>query len=431
MEYKNFLGEIPVDIDDGTLVSIERNTPLKMYGIGFQAAKCIPEIPAWFIKKYIPSGKQYKILDPFAGSGTTVIEALKNNNSVYWTDNNPLSRLICQCKSVSVNPDDIINLMDKMYADFDDDIEVNVTMTFANIDLWFQKSVQEALTFIKDKVNAIEDTTLRNAFLVAYSMTVRKMSEMEDSMILAARRTNNREMIKYSRRDVFDNYKTNVYKVAEAYDEWNTIVSSPCAYDIGTNDARQINEVDFYDAIVTSPPYINAMDYVWATKFELHWLDMVDGDKGRLAISDTEIGTERIPAKIYKELAVTENDELNRILADIYYGKEYKATKGQNEMRSRVVYQYFLDMAEHFEQAYKALKPGGKYCFIIGDVSKITGVEIPVANMLRDIAESKGFKETFRFNLLLKNRRLNIPRASFAGTIKHDTVIVLEKRKDK
>ncbi len=428
MNYKDYQGEIPVDIEDGTLVSIERNTPLKMYGVGFQAAKCIPEIPSWFIKKYIPSGKDYKILDPFVGSGTTIIETLKNDNSVYWADNNPLSRLICQCKSVCVEPKDIYAEMARMYGDFEDESEVEVTMKFANIDLWFQKSVQEALTIIKDQIKTIADDNVRNAFWVAFSITVRKMSEMEDSMILAARRANNRAMVEHSRRDVFENFKANVTKVAEAYEEWNTVISEPNSNDIGTNDARKIEEVDFYDAIVTSPPYINAMDYVWATKFELHWLDMVDGDKGRLAVSDNEIGTERIPAKIYKELAVSDNEKLNRILADIYYGKEYKATKGQNEMRSRVVYKYFQDMAEHFEQAYKALKIGGKYCFIIGDVSKITGVEIPVANMLKEIAENKGFTEIFRFNLLLKNRRLNIPRTSFAGTIKHDTVIVLEKR---
>lgn len=192
-----------------------------------------------------------------------------------------------------------------------------------------------------------------------------------------------------------------------------------------------LEKEEFFDAIVTSPPYINAMDYIWACKFELHWLDLVSDDKDRLRVSSNEIGTERISAKIYKKLAITENEELNRILSDIYTGKEYKASKGQNELRSRVTYQYFEDMRIHFKSAYKSLKNNGLYCFIIGDTSKICGVEIPVANMLRDIATSIGFEEKFRFNLLLKNRKLNIPRASFAGTIQHDTVIVLRKKEHK
>ena len=45
-----------------------------------------------------------------------------------------------------------------------------------------------------------------------------------------------------------------------------------------------------------------------------------------------------------------------------------------------------------------------------------------------DLGSSTGFmgwRNTF--DTLIKNRKLNIPRASFAGTIQHDTVIVLEK----
>lgn len=430
MEYRECKGMIPVDIKDNEYVSIERDAPLKMYGVGFQPAKCIPEIPEWFFRKYIARGKDKKILEPFAGSGTTILEALKNDNSIYWIDNNPLSRLICECKSVGVDTNSIELCLQKLLDNARKYGDVNVTMVFANIDLWFQKPVQEALTIIKIFIDEISDETLKNVFNLILSVTVRKMSEMEDSMILAARRTNNRECVEYKRTDVYDNFEYNAKRVISAYEEWNPIVGTERkSFSIGTNDARNIDKKDFFDAIVTSPPYINAMDYIWACKFELHWLELVSDDKNRLEVSSEEIGTERIPAKIYKELAVTEDTELNRILKDIYTGKEYKASKGQNELRSRVTYQYFEDMKKHFESAYESLKVGGLYCFIIGDTSKICGVEIPVANMLKDIAENIGFEENFRFNLLLKNRKLNIPRASFAGTIQHDTVIVLKKVK--
>ena len=428
MEYRECKGCIPIDIENGEFVSIERNTALKMYGVGFQPAKCIPEIPEWFLKKYIPSGIDKVILDPFAGSGTTILEALKNNNSIYWIDNNPLSRLICECKSFGIETELLNDSLDRVLVFARSIKDVEVTMVFANIDLWFQKTVQEALTILKNAISEEKDENLKKVLRLALSITVRKMSEMEDSMILAARRTNNREMVFYSRDDVYENFENNVKKIIGAYEEWNPIVGKERkSFQIMSNDARNIDRESYFDAIVTSPPYINAMDYIWASKFELHWLDLVTDDKNRLEVSSEEIGTERIPAKTYKELAVTKNKELNRILEDIYTGKVYKATKGQNELRSRVTYQYFEDMRKHFTSAYKALKKKGLYCFIIGDTSKICGVEIPVANMLRDIANEIGFEEIFRFNLLLKNRKLNIPRASFAGTIQHDTVIVLQK----
>jgi hypothetical protein len=193
-------------------------------------------------------------------------------------------------------------------------------------------------------------------------------------------------------------------------------------------DARNLDGNWTCDAIITSPPYVNAIDYVWASKFELHWLGMIQSDEDRLNLYSKEIGTERIPKEEYNELGRTGNQELDNLIEDIYTGRYYKATTDQNKLRARVVYKYFMDMSDHFISSFQHLKPGGYYCFSIGDVSRICGVSVPVASILSELAYDVGFREQFRFHLLLKNRKLNVPRNPvWAGTIKHDTVIILEK----
>jgi hypothetical protein len=170
------------------------------------------------------------------------------------------------------------------------------------------------------------------------------------------------------------------------------------------------------------------MDYVWASKFELHWLGMVKSDEDRLGLYEKEIGTERIPLQERNELGRTGNRHLDHLIEEIYTGKKYEATRGQNALRARVTYKYFVDMKEHFAHSFHCLKPGGYYCFTIGDTSKICGVEIPVANMLTELACESGFEQHFHFHLLLKNRKLNVPRnVNWAGTIKHDVTVVLRK----
>ena len=211
---------------------------------------------------------------------------------------------------------------------------------------------------------------------------------------------------------------------------WNELIdwSNNTAFQITTNDARQINYDGTFDGIVTSPPYINAIDYIWASKFELHWLNLVENDKQRLDLYSREIGTERIKSKEYNQLGQLGNEALDKMIEDIYTGKFYQASKGQNKLRARVVYQYFLDMQQHFSSSFNNLKSGGYYCFTVGDASKICGVNIPVASLLTDLAIEIGFIKEFRFHLLLKNRRLNIPRnVNWANTIKHDAIIVLQK----
>lgn len=256
---------------------------------------------------------------------------------------------------------------------------------------------------------------------------------MNDGMILAAKRSRVEKIPQRSRQDVFQSFKFYIDKAVEAVGEWQSILNAEIlerAREFPSNNALDLQGDRKFDAIVTSPPYINAIDYVWASKFELHWLEFVKTNRDRLNLYSREIGTERIPKKECQELGVSGNQQLDRLIEEIYFARKYQASSGQNQLRARVVYQYFMDMKTHFYQCFELLEPGGYYCLAIGDSSKICGVEIPVASLLKDLAVEIGFRQTFQFHLLLKNRKLNLPRnIRWASTIKHDTVLVLEKSK--
>ena len=420
-------GDIPVDLPNGSFISITRQTPLKIYSLGFQPAKSIPEIPRWVLQKY-GTNKPFTVLEPFAGSGTTLIESLRQQASVYWLDYHPLSRLICRVKTTQFSPGDLLENTFKIIQSAYIHKNAPETVQFANKDFWFQDAVQEGLEILKDYISQSPEKN-QPLLWIGFASTVRKTSNMNDGMLLAARRANFEKIPERSREDVFEYFQGYVERAIEAVQEWQTVCPDfEKAQELPSQDARDLAGNWTCDAIVTSPPYINAIDYVWASKFELHWLEMVRDDKARLELYSQEIGTERIPRDQYKKLGKTGNSLLDSLIEDIYTGKKYQASKGQNELRARVVYQYFVDMKTHFLQSSSHLKPGGYYCFSIGDISKICGVEIPVALILKEMAEAAGLREIFNFNLLLKNRKLNLPRnVDWAGTIKHDQVIILKK----
>lgn len=425
--YLHIEGNIPLDLPEGAFISIDRQPPPKIYSLGFQPAKCIPEIPRWFLHKYVPLPG--KVLDPFVGSGTSIIESLTYGASIYWLDYNPLSRLICQVKTTKFEYSEVVKESARIISQVQKEEKAPETINFANKDFWFQKPVQEALELLRKHILESPEQ-VQSLLLLAFSSTVRKTSDMNDGMILAAKRSNVTPIPKRSRADVFRYFQMYLNQAIEAVFEWQIISKKPgvTAQELSSQDSRSLEGDWVCDAVITSPPYINAIDYVWASKFELHWLGMVKDDKDRLDLYSREIGTERISRQECKELGITDVPHLDQLITDIYTGKNYKATKGQNELRARVVYQYFMDMKSHFVSSFLHLKPGGYYCFAIGDVSKICGVDIPVASLLSEIASQVGFQEHFRFHVLLKNRRLNIPRnVKWAGIIKHDTVVVLEK----
>ncbi|MGK7921177.1 MAG: hypothetical protein AB4080_14330 [Trichodesmium sp.] len=424
--YLHIDGDIPQYLKKGTLISLQRSTPIKIYNLGFQPAKSIPEIPRWFLQKY--ASLPFKILEPFAGAGTTIIESIKSGISINWLDYHPLSRLICQVKTTIFSVKEVKEEIKKILQSSDSHQKAPETINFANKDFWFQQEVQEGLEILRYYI-LNSPNNIQPVLWLAFASTVRKTSNMNDGMLLAARRSHIKEIPNLSRSDVFKYFKIYSKKTIDAVIEWHPFIKRniELVKQLSLVDARKITGGK-YNAIITSPPYINAIDYVWASKFELHWLGMVKSNQDRLNLYSQEIGTERIPKQECKELGKTGYQYLDLLIEDIFFGKKYQASQGQNQLRARVVYKYFMDMQQHFQSCFSCLKPGGYYCFAIGDMSKICGVDIPVASVLTEIACDVGFQEEFHFHLLLKNRKLNIPRnVNWASTIKHDTVVVLEK----
>ncbi|MDB9316038.1 hypothetical protein PN462_23205 [Spirulina sp. CS-785/01] len=424
--YYSIQGNIPLNIPNNSLLSIQRETPLKIYSIGFQPAKSIPEIPRWFLQKY--GSSQFTVLEPFAGSGTTLLECLQFGATVHWTDYNPLSRLICHVKTQNVDIFELYRVGSKIVETAHKQENVPETVNFQNKNFWFQSAVQEGLEILKEQINN-SLSHLRPYFKLAFATTVRKMSDMNDGMILAAKRPHIETIPQRSRTDVFYAFQCALDQLTDAVKQWQLYHKKPqLAQQLSVNNAKEIQGNHSFDAVLTSPPYINAIDYVWASKFELHWLNLVENDKARLELYSQEIGTERIPKKEYQHLGKTGNKKLDQLIEDIYHARKYQASKGQNQLRARVVYRYFNDLKKHFTHCLNMLKNDGYYCFAVGEISTICGVQIPVANLLKEIALEVGFREEFCFHILLKNRKLNVPRnVDWAKTIKHDTVIVLKK----
>ncbi len=425
--YLHIEGNIPQHLKKGTLISLQRSTPMKIYNLGFQPAKSIPEIPRWFLQKY--ASFPFQVLEPFAGAGTTIIESIKYGVSVNWLDYHPLSRLICQLKTSVFPIIEIKEEINKILHSAYEHQQAPETIEFANKDFWFQQPVQEGLEILRYYILKCQKN-IQPILWLAFASTVRKTSNMNDGMLLAARRSHIKEIPNFSRSDVFKYFQIYANKTMDAVIEWHPFIKTNIHLfkQLTLADARTISGDIKYDAVITSPPYINAIDYVWASKFELHWLGMVKSNQERLNLYSQEIGTERIPKQECQALGKTGYKYLDKLIEDIFFGYQYQASKGQNKLRARVVYKYFMDMKQHFKSCFSCLKPGGYYCFSIGDISKICGVDIPVANILTEIACDVGFQEEFHFHILLKNRKLNIPRnVNWASTIKHDTIVVLEK----
>ena len=382
-------------------------------------------MPRWAIKKY--SKENDTILDPFIGGGTTFIEALKLKRNCLGIDYNPYARLVSKVKSTQLNKDVFQSTFKTL---MDDILNDNLPITkpnFKGVEFWFNENVISGLSKIKKHIMLLNNEDLKNFFLVAFSMTVRKTSYIAPGQILTARRKDWREIKQYTEKETIEMFDSFAREYSDYMFSFSKDINGNNSTRLIGNDARELNipqDIKEVDLIVASPPYINAMDYIWANRLRIHWLDLVKDDEDRLNLYNFEIGTERIQKKVYSQVGSFGIKEIDDTIKDIF---DSSNSNQQSQLRSRVTYQYFLDMKKHFEEAYKVLKKGGRYCIVVGD-NTIRKVPVPTSIYLSMIAESVGFKKEKQFQIILKNRSLNVKRnVDFAGKIKYDRMIVLRK----
>ena len=149
------------------------------------------------------------------------------------------------------------------------------------------------------------------------------------------------------------------------------------------------------EAVICSPPYPNEKDYTRTVRLESVLLGMMNArpelreTKRRLLRSNTR--------GVYKAddddtwLAV--GSEVNGI-ADaieerrIALGK----TSGFERMYHRVTRLYFGGMARHFDSLSRILKPGARLAYVVGDQASYLRVMIRTGELLADVARTAGYE---------------------------------------
>ena len=165
------------------------------------------------------------------------------------------------------------------------------------------------------------------------------------------------------------------------------------------------------DAVITSPPYPNEKDYTRTTRLESVLLGFLrDRDDLRLLKSHLVRSNTR---NVYKgdrdDETVAENVEVQRIAAAIERRrKELGKTSGFERLYARVTKLYFGGMARHLSDLRDILRRGARLAYVVGDQASYLRVMIRTGQLLADIAASLGYEvlgiDLFRTRLATATR---------------------------
>ena len=411
-------GEIPVDLpikNGDRFLFISYDQTRFTHGIHKYPAKFFPELPRWLIKKY---SKEYDIiLDPFGGSATTSIEALLNKRHSVNIDIDPFAKFLAKVKTTKLNNLDLeiySNLLIKKITEFKVTEELrNFIPDFPYRDNWFKKEIIYELAFIKksiEELNASQD--LKNFFLATFSSIIRNVSNADDHCTRTVIRKKLNKQIYPSL--ALTRFVENLLLYKSRIKEFNDLVPDDIQVIIPEDsDARNIKFPDHYfDFAITSPPYVNAVDYPRTHQLEMYWLGIAHGSLTPL--KKKHVGTESVSAKDYShfhEIGVKEADEILKKIYEI------------DKRRAYIAFKFLCDMELNLKEVHRTLKPGAKYAIVIGN-NQIRGFQFESWKYLIPIAERNGFKLKEYFGSEIIKHFIKIKRDERINT---DWVIVLEK----
>lgn len=394
------------------------------------------------------------ILDPFVGSGTTLVECVLNGYSGLGLDINPFAYLLTKTKVESLNLsfqefkiqiehiNSRINKLKKSGKEYDlMEILNNKVFEGYLVDLdylkkWFPIENLKNIFLILKEIFRFKEEKIRNILLIALSDILKSVS-FQDPKQLRIRRISE-DKVKNNVLDLFLNnvvYFTNIIQLYQ-FCKPNFLNCEVRNY---LGDIRQLRKRinlnnNTVDLIVTSPPYANALPYVDTDRLSLYFFGYVNRGKykslegsliGNREISISERRkTEEYIVNNYTEIALP--NDIKKLILEIYYLNNEAGVGFRKKNTASLLYKYFYDMKISMIEMYNVLK-NSHYCYMVVGQNRTNAggksILIPTDDFIGLIGEEIGFK-------YIEKMPINV-QPSYAihknNAIKDESILIFKK----
>ena len=258
-------------------------------------AKFIPQIPAHLIARLSVAGDV--VLDPFGGSATTAVEAVRLGRRAVSLDANPLSALIGRVKTgfmashVQTDLKQLCAAVEGHIISFNtQEPNWSVKLTahqeeylpeIPNVKKWFNDYVIREICLIRHLIDKTTDGLARDAARLALSRIIVRVSNQESETRYVSVTKNLHPII--TLRAYLESLKTVARRLETAAIDLQFADTRFLIGDSRFDLPGKIGE-NSVDLIVTSPPYPNATDYHLYHRFRLFWLGFDPKALGRIEI---------------------------------------------------------------------------------------------------------------------------------------------------
>ena len=376
--------------------------------------------PPHLIQEYVDRfevGPSDSVLDPFCGTGTTLVECKKLGIGSIGIESTPMAHFASSVKvDWSVDCSRLVDYADKVAT------SARKTLEQQGIDEWegtlfaakeSRRSPLQVLPpersklLLKDSISALplhKTLVLLDAIDRHGNLQVQQYGRLALASALVHRIGN----LKFGPEVGVGPIK----KDAPVLDAWlgciRTIVHDLRLIRDRTNVSAQVIKADSrevgqllrpqsVDAVITSPPYPNEKDYTRTTRLESVILGLIRNRQELRSLKQSLIrsNTRGVYKSDTDDREIASNVEIRNIADAIEKRRiELGKTSGFERMYPRVTRLYFGGMVRHLSSLRTVLRPGAKLAYVVGDQASYLRVMIRTGQLLADLARSLNYRVT-------------------------------------
>jgi len=364
--------------------------------------------PPHLVQHYLETfgvDSHHQVLDPFCGTGTTVVECKKQGIASVGVEANPMAQFAGSVK-VDWTPDPAAMIEQAQQIALESD------QVLAGEGDHYRKLSEESdkilLKHAKDKTSSISPIPLHKTLVLLEQIRLHSDSPYSRHLELALAKALVTSIgnlhfgpevgVTKAKPDapVFESWLQQVEKMASDLQTVRSQRHVPAkVHHADSRQLLQVLEPNSIDAVITSPPYPNEKDYTRTTRLESVLLGFIQNKQQLRLFKEGLVrsNTRNVFKADTDDVWVSQHPEIQRIANDIESRRiELGKTSGFERLYHRAVKLYFGGMAKHLADLRYCLRPGAQLGYVVGDQKSYLQVMIRTGQLLAEIAEGLGYE---------------------------------------
>jgi hypothetical protein len=284
-------------------------------------AKFIPQVIAYVLNEYANAGMT--VFDPFAGYGTTgVVSSVYGHDYELW-DLNPLLETLHKVATMEQPKQDVAGLLSEMRLSNHEFIP-----DWSNFSYWFPQEFLPFLVRVWGFYHSLRDEEAKLLLTIPLLKITRIFShdDIERQKLSKSPRSRKRvgRLLKDNWQEIFyERVEEEVFAIIKGVAEHRGLSPKPVRSTVrGGVDTLTMDLVDEMDILITSPPYLQAQEYIRHAKMDLFWLGYPESlvrELSKKEIPYRDVEPCEIKSDIYHKIRGQIQEEHLLKIFDVYF----------------------------------------------------------------------------------------------------------------